>query len=832
MSRRLSLSDPPTNRKEGHPLIHLTPPTPDDPTYNFHPAPVGEALRELVHDTSDSAVWLLSGDDGVGRRYVLQAAVAGLPEGENSPPRLLHVDLEAFDEVTPFAYFVETLVKARTAAGLPVQRATLEAIRTLGTLASRSLADAAVVEILLQLDDATAPLVEAFLAAAQASPDKQTGQKRLLDLLHRLAQQRPLVLHLVQASMLHRVFRHAVCRAAEEISGLKVALSCHPSDSEPRLVPVDDLRHGVQRIELRPLTAAELHSVLDRRFPGHQLPAPFVVALERHSFGLPGMAAALLEGWIAEGNLVIDDQDRLTALKDLPWLAEGDVREMYMEPILQLIDRPEITMLNGAWMRRFLGLAALCGRFVPAHQLLDSLEVPQELKDEILDLVDDQLGEGDLHLFDDHFVSHPAFPGIPTVEWVAPQARRVFLHGVPAAERSTAAKDLLRILRGTVPMGSRQAAHLFQQLARYLDDPAERAQLRIEDYGWDLDWWVDRQSCDDLRDALIEDLRTDRLPAETLWSVATTHQQWPATRRLALLEAYETAVEAADEEAAAAPGDGRQQVPAERLGSLLYLKARFAFELGRHSEALGLAQEAQKYAGEVVSLELSARTLQHLIESRLGNDGAAQQGLAAVRRDAISSLGATHDITLSATSYLATALRANGQPEAAKPLHAEVLATRQQQLGDGHPETLTALHNLAGCLTDLGETAAAKELFGRSVEIGQQVLGPTHPGTLISMQSLAATQARLGEVAEARTLYEETLEAQRRVLGDAHPFTLTLMDELCRLLDDTTTMPGHRERLRDLRHELLTSIQRLPPAVPLRQHVEARWLPTAGRAVD
>jgi tetratricopeptide (TPR) repeat protein len=295
---------------------------------------------------------------------------------------------------------------------------------------------------------------------------------------------------------------------------------------------------------------------------------------------------------------------------------------------------------------------------------------------------------------------------------------------------------------------------------------------------------------------------------------------------LALLQAFESAVEPATEDAPDVD-DGRLRIPAQSFAGLLYLKARFTFDLGRPSEALGLAQAALGFVGAADSLRLSVRTLQHLIEQRLGDLDSARRGLEEVRQEASRLLGEADAITLTASSYLATVLLAEGQAAEARPLLEEVLAVRRQQLSEGHPETLTAMHNLAGCLNDLGEHGEAKEIYQRTVHIGRQVLGPNHPGTLISMQNLATTQVALGEIDEARALFEETLEAQRRLLGDGHPFSLTLMDELCHLLDDHPRTPGFRERLRSLRHELLTGVQRLPAEAPLRLRVEARWLPSA-----
>ena len=68
-----------------------------------------------------------------------------------------------------------------------------------------------------------------------------------------------------------------------------------------------------------------------------------------------------------------------------------------------------------------------------------------------------------------------------------------------------------------------------------------------------------------------------------------------------------------------------------------------------------------------------------------------------------------HD-TLTATDYVALALRAMGRYAEARDLDQDTLDRRRRVLGDDHPNTLASANNLASDLCALGEAQAARDL--------------------------------------------------------------------------------------------------------------------------
>ena len=141
-------------------------------------------------------------------------------------------------------------------------------------------------------------------------------------------------------------------------------------------------------------------------------------------------------------------------------------------------------------------------------------------------------------------------------------------------------------------------------------------------------------------------------------------------------------------------------------------------------------------------------------------------------------LGEDRPDTLSSAVALAFDLRNLGEDQAARELNEDTLARYRRVLGDDHPHTLTSAGNLAFGLYELGEYQAARELNEDTLARRRRVLGDDHPETLTSASNLALDLSGLGEYQAARELNEDTLARRRRVLGDDHPDTLTSASNL------------------------------------------------------
>ncbi|MFI7275493.1 FxSxx-COOH system tetratricopeptide repeat protein [Streptomyces sp. NPDC049879] len=173
----------------------------------------------------------------------------------------------------------------------------------------------------------------------------------------------------------------------------------------------------------------------------------------------------------------------------------------------------------------------------------------------------------------------------------------------------------------------------------------------------------------------------------------------------------------------------------------------------------------------------------------LGN-GHFDQAVTSGRR-AVAAYGATHGpdapMTLTARSFLASALRSAGDPEATA-LHEANAADCARVLGPEHTDTLAARANLAYLYALSGRTADALALHERNLADHERLLGPDHPHTLNARANVASSYRDLGDLARAVELHERSAADYARVFGEEHPEALTALANLayaCRLAGGT-----------------------------------------------
>ncbi len=158
-------------------------------------------------------------------------------------------------------------------------------------------------------------------------------------------------------------------------------------------------------------------------------------------------------------------------------------------------------------------------------------------------------------------------------------------------------------------------------------------------------------------------------------------------------------------------------------------------------------------------------------------------------REAESSYGPEHPMTLRARSYLALNLSANLLHEESIAVNRQILAVAEKR-GDVLGAAVL-LGNIAGEYTRMGRYAESAEHHRRALALRDKHLGPEHPQTADAMNRLALDLERLGKYAEAETLlgkaiaaFEKTqspnlvhglnnlalLLSQRGRYGDAEPY--------------------------------------------------------------
>jgi tetratricopeptide (TPR) repeat protein len=451
-------------------------------------------------------------------------------------------------------------------------------------------------------------------------------------------------------------------------------------------------------------------------------------------------------------------------------------------------------------LQRFLDLAALCGPNVPAEALFLHLELAPEQREELLDLIDEELVDAEeTRLFVDHQYAHPSFPGLLAYSFLSPRLRHAFLEPLPRPKRARMAGELLEFLNQSVPTHTRGMTLLRFTLAGYLEDDQAR-QLFLRE----LRVWIGPGEVEDLKAEFLTGIADGRTSARDLLTAARqTEGFWPPFRRLAFVEAART--------------HGQDLTAEERL-ELHNQLAEILRELQRVPEAVAEARTGLEEArgvygpdhqataralnllgillnesGEFVEardhLE-EALTIQSRVEedanlgSILANLGMVYRGLGqreearerleralAIHRKAF---GDGHPAVAADLGNLATLERELGDPARALEYLRPTVEIARHLYGDGHPETARALTNVAGLLREVGDGGSARLHVDAALQINRAALGEAHPQVIADLNNLAVLERETGQIAEAREHFLEALAISRQVLGEDHPLTAQL----------------------------------------------------------
>ncbi|MCI5149030.1 MAG: tetratricopeptide repeat protein [Candidatus Electrothrix sp. MAN1_4] len=110
-----------------------------------------------------------------------------------------------------------------------------------------------------------------------------------------------------------------------------------------------------------------------------------------------------------------------------------------------------------------------------------------------------------------------------------------------------------------------------------------------------------------------------------------------------------------------------------------------AYQQGKYTEGIGLAEQARTYAVEY--------------------------------------LGTEHPDTLTSINNLAGLYESQGRYSEAEPLYKECLQLREQVLGREHPDTLSSINELAVLYINQGRYSDAEPLFKYALQLREKVLG-------------------------------------------------------------------------------------------------------------
>ena len=484
---------------------------------------------------------------------------------------------------------------------------------------------------------------------------------------------------------------------------------------------------------------------------------------------------------------------------DLQPLPAGNL----LDPLHALLQDLELETADR--LQRFLDLAALCGPNVPAEILFHHLEIDDEQKEEILDLIDEELAENeDLRLFIDHQYGHPSFPGLSTYAFLDPRINHALLEPLPAAKRERLAGELLEFLNRSVPMHTRGMTLLRLSLAGHLPDDQARHFFQRE-----LRVWIAESEIGELTAELMANVAAGQATVHDLLATAQqTAGHWPAHYRLAFLDAararsgdlspaervelhnqraealrdVQRASEAVEDTrlalADARAVHGPEHPTAVRALNLLGILLR---ETGNPVEGRDFLKEALAIHGKGGQEDDNlANILANLgmIERDLGDREAARDHLEKALAIHRQTVGDAHPIIANDLNNLAILEQELGQPEKALEHLQPVVDIVRQLYGDVHPETSRALTNVAGLLRNLGQTNAARLHVDAALQIDRQVFGPAHPQVAADLNNLAVLERELNDPETARAHFEEALAIAQAAFGEEHPLTAQLRHSL------------------------------------------------------
>lgn len=477
--------------------------------------------------------------------------------------------------------------------------------------------------------------------------------------------------------------------------------------------------------------------------------------------------------------------------------------EDLLEPVKELMDDLDIEVSDR--LQRFLDLAALCGRNVPAEVLFHHLELEEDQREELLDLIDEELVENEeTRLFVDHQYGHPSFPGLLTYAFLDPRLNHALLEPLTGTKRERLSSELLEFLNRSVPIHTRGMTLMRLALAGYQEDKQMRQFFLRE-----MRAWIGESEVEDFTAGLTEGLESGRMSARDLLGTANqTNEHWPAHRRLPFLDAARQQL---------IQGKAGELSPAERV-ELHNLRAEALRDLKRHDEAVEEArlslEESETVYGTGHPATARALNLQGILLREMGRPQEAREplerALAAQDRESTDvnlasilanlgmvlrdlgqresardhleqalaihrhTFGDNHPAVAADRNNLSLLAREMGQPERALEHLRPVVDIVRSLYGDVHPETARALTNVAGLLRELGQGEGARLHLEAALQIDQQALGENHPQVVADLNNLAVIEQELGDLDGARGRFEQALALSRASLGEDHPLTAQL----------------------------------------------------------
>lgn len=687
----------------------------------------------------------LSGPSGAGQCYLIHAAAHAATEA-GSPTRAVRLDTLDYepDRTTPAEYVGRLLERHPRAADQGLREVAEGALSALGS-ATLSGSVAAGLAILLSPHLSSPALLKLFQTHWREGP-KRDPEVALHRLLEGICADHALVLILPEGTTLP--LHDSLLEALGPIPGLTLAF--------PRLRPGAAAAYrGRAPLPLDvPLIARdEMSKRLTAVLGEHRLPKTFADELWQATGGLPGQVAITICD-LKQANVLYRDLDEQWVLPpegmEHPQLVES-LKEGLYRPLRQLVDRlwKENQGADATRLKRFLGVCALCGEYVPIEHVAAYLDCSPEERERLFDLVDDELGEAlGEPLFTDLGRRHEGFPNLELRAFRDRLMPAVLLAmGVLEAPAREAAQ-FGNFLEKHLPTSTRAIARLRLQLLEHGGERGHREFLESE-----LAWWVGLEEAEALERSLSTKLEEGRLDREVLLRLVEMNKtRWPPQCCLALLQAYATS-----------------SVPETRLGEWHSQRGWVFSVLGDHDAA----RADREHALAIFESKLGKQHPQlcfpliHLGTSLINLDEHTSAHTLLTRALAINEETDEPDLRVTAfiSRHLGRILFSQNKVAAARPHIEKALAIFEQLLDPNHREVAITLEILGQLQFNLGELNEARSTLEQALAIHKRSSGANQINTATTLSILSVVLNALGDPSKARRILEQVLAMLKAVRG-------------------------------------------------------------------
>ncbi len=209
---------------------------------------------------------------------------------------------------------------------------------------------------------------------------------------------------------------------------------------------------------------------------------------------------------------------------------------------------------------------------------------------------------------------------------------------------------------------------------------------------------------------------------------------------------------------------------------------------GRYSEALPVAQEAEKIAestfGPDAAFTSASLNRVATIYDDLGRYSDAESTLKRALDIGIKTVGANHPGVASMLNNLASVYESEARYADAEQLYKQALATREKSAGPGDPSVAIDLNNLALLYFKQSRYAEAEPLYQRAIAIDEKAQGPESTDVAGDLSNLALLYSTRGDYAKALPLYKRAVNIDLEKLGPNHPDVANRLHGMAALASD------------------------------------------------